>query len=60
MPYRWEKNWDSHDNTINKHLFDQKYSKNSKIIEYYYNLKLLFSILVYLKKCNLFLAKLNF
>jgi len=42
------------------HLFDQKYSKNSIIVKYYYNLKQLFSILIYFLKCHLFLAKLNF
>ncbi len=31
------------------HLFDQKYSKNSKIVKYYCNLKYLFSILFHFK-----------
>ncbi len=31
------------------HLFDQKYSKNSNIVKYYYNLKQQFSILIYFK-----------
>ncbi len=30
------------------HLFEQKYSKNSTIGKYYFNLKQLFSILIYL------------
>ncbi len=29
------------------HLFDQKYSKNSNIVKYYYNLKEKFSISVF-------------
>ncbi len=32
------------------HLFDQKYRNKSNIVKYYYNLKLLISILIYLKK----------
>ncbi len=31
------------------HLFDLKYSKNSNIVKYYYNLKYLISILIYFK-----------
>ncbi len=31
------------------HLFDEKYSKNSNILKYYYNLKELFSIWIYFK-----------
>ncbi len=31
---------------VTKAAFDQKYSKNSNIVKYYYNLKLLFSILM--------------
>ncbi len=31
------------------HLSDQKYSKNFNIVKYYYNLKELFSILMYFK-----------
>jgi len=43
------------------HLFDQKYSKNSNIVKYYYHLKELFSICKYFSKCNLFLwSNLNF
>ncbi len=39
----------------------QKYSKNSKIVKYYYNLNELFSIWIYLKNIiYLFDAKLNF
>jgi len=29
------------------HIFNQKYSKNSNIVKYYYNLTELFSILIY-------------
>ncbi len=29
------------------HLFDQKYSKNSNIVKYYYNLKEMFSVLTF-------------
>ncbi len=31
------------------HLFDQKYSKNSNTVKYYFTLKQMFSILIYLK-----------
>ncbi len=36
------------------HLFDQKYSKNSSIVKYYYNLNNCF-LLEYILKSNLFL-----
>ncbi len=32
------------------HLFDKKYSKNSDIVKYCYNLKELFSNLIYFKR----------
>ncbi len=32
-----------------QNVFNQKYSKNSKIVKYYYNLKQLFSIWIYFK-----------
>ncbi len=35
--------------SLRLHLFDKKYSKNSNIVKCYYNLKWLFSILIYFK-----------
>ncbi len=34
---------------LRQHLFDEKYSKNSNIVKYYYNLKELLSIWIYFK-----------
>ncbi len=37
------------------HLFDKKFSKNSNIVKYYYNLRTVF----YLNICNIFLIIVN-
>ncbi len=36
-------------------VLDKMYSKNSNTVKYYYNFKLLFSIVIYILKLSLFL-----